>query len=120
MQLADLFELQAQAVPKRALGSQLIQQRLGFVERVGRNILAFEQISKATLNFGFGKQGSSSAGQRNKRQSAAKRTPVATFLILLSPPVHARAIVSTFFRFRAICSSELAARPQLAAAPRAR
>jgi len=71
MQLADLFELQAQAMPKRALGSQLIQQRFGFLERVGRNILAFEQISKATLNFGFGKQGSSSAGRRNKMQAAA-------------------------------------------------
>jgi hypothetical protein len=60
VKLANFFELDAQAVPERAFGPELVEQRLGFVERVWGNILALEQIAKATLNFGFGKQAKSS------------------------------------------------------------
>ena len=56
MQLTDLFELNAQAMPQRTFGSQLIQQRLGFFERVGRHILAFEQIAETSLHLRFSKQ----------------------------------------------------------------
>ena len=57
VQLANLFQLNAQPVAKRALGSEFIEQCFGFLKSVRRNVLGLEQITKATLNFGFGKQG---------------------------------------------------------------
>jgi hypothetical protein len=57
MQLANLFELDAQPMAERAFGPQFFQQGLSFVEGVGGNILALEHVSKAALNFILGKQG---------------------------------------------------------------
>jgi hypothetical protein len=57
MQLANLFQLDAEPVPERTFRTQLIEQRFCFFEGVWRNVFALEEISKTTLNFGFGKQG---------------------------------------------------------------
>ena len=57
VQLANLFQLNAQAVAKGAFCTQFFQQSLGLLESIRRNILTLEEISKATLNLGFGKQG---------------------------------------------------------------
>jgi hypothetical protein len=53
MELADLFQLQAQPMTKRTFRTQLIEQRFGLIECVWRNVLALEEVSKATLHFGF-------------------------------------------------------------------
>lgn len=55
---AEFFELDAQPVAERALGSQFFQQVFCLVEVFGWEILRLEQIAKATLNLIFGKQGS--------------------------------------------------------------
>jgi len=57
VQLANFFELDAQPMAEGAFGPQFFQQGLGFVKRVWGNILAFEQVSEAALNFILGKQG---------------------------------------------------------------
>jgi hypothetical protein len=56
--LAQFFELDAQPVAERALGSQFVQQAFGLIEVFERKILRLEQIAKAALNLIFGKQGS--------------------------------------------------------------
>jgi hypothetical protein len=55
---AEFFELNAQPMAERALGSQFFQQVFCFVEVFGGEILRLEQIAKAALNLIFGKQGS--------------------------------------------------------------
>ena len=57
MQLANLFEFHAEPVTKWAFGPQFFQKRLGLVERIWGNILAFEQVTEAALNLILGKQG---------------------------------------------------------------
>jgi hypothetical protein len=57
MQLADLFELDAEAMPQRAFRAKFVKQCFGLVEGVGRHILGLEQVPEAALNLGFGKQG---------------------------------------------------------------
>jgi hypothetical protein len=57
VELANLFQLNAQAVPQGAFRTQLFQQRLSLVESIWRNVFALKKIPKATLNFRFGKQG---------------------------------------------------------------
>ena len=57
MQLPNFFQLDAQAVAKGAFGPQFFQERLGLVERVGGNILAFEHVSETALYFILGEQG---------------------------------------------------------------
>jgi len=57
VQLADFFELDTQAVAERTLGPQFFQKGLGLIECVWGNILAFEQVSEAALNFILGEQG---------------------------------------------------------------
>ena len=57
MHLAKFFELNAQPVPQRALGSQLFEQGLGTVERLRwRHFLAFKEVPEASLDFSFSKQ----------------------------------------------------------------
>ena len=57
VQLADFFQLDAQAMPERAFRTKFVEQRFRLVERIWRHILAFEHIAEAALNLGFGKQG---------------------------------------------------------------
>jgi hypothetical protein len=57
VQLADVFQLQAQAVAQRAFGAKFVEQCFSLVKGVRRNVLALEQVAKAALNFRFGKQG---------------------------------------------------------------
>jgi hypothetical protein len=57
VQLANLFELQAEAVAERTFRSQLIEQGLSSIEGVWRYVFRLEEVAKTTLNFGFGKQG---------------------------------------------------------------
>jgi len=51
VQLANLFQLDAQAVTKGAFRTQFVKQGLGLVECIRRNVFALKEIPKATLNF---------------------------------------------------------------------
>jgi hypothetical protein len=54
VKLANLFQLDAEAMSQRAFGPQFIEERLGLIECVWWNVLALEKIAKAALNFRFG------------------------------------------------------------------
>ena len=57
VQLADLFQLDAEPMPQGAFRAKFVEQRFGLVEGLGRDFLGLEQVAKAALNLGFGKQG---------------------------------------------------------------
>ena len=71
VELANVFELNAEAVTQGALIPQLIEQGLGLVKGVGGNVFAFEQVAEAALNLRFSKQGETpGAALRNSRGEA--------------------------------------------------
>ncbi len=43
-------------MPERAFRAKFVKQRFRLIEGVGRHILGLEQVAKAALNLGFGKQ----------------------------------------------------------------
>ena len=58
VQLAKFFQFQTQPMTQRTLSPQLIEQGLGFFERVrGGNFFGLEQVPKAALDLRFRKQG---------------------------------------------------------------
>lgn len=71
MHLAELFQLQTQAVPQWALGSQFVQQRLGLIEGLRRDILALEQVAKAPLHLRFSKQDRFSSDRKDRPAAVA-------------------------------------------------
>jgi hypothetical protein len=97
VQLANLFQLDAEPMAERTFGSQFFQQGFGLIERIWGNILAFEQVSEAALNFILGKQGDlrlrdpQKSAIRMRRKWPRPRGPTSPF-ILLAAAVHARAM----------------------------
>jgi hypothetical protein len=82
MQLAKLFQLDAQAMPQRAFRTKFVEQGFRLVESLWRHVFAFEQTAKAALNLGFSKQDETSrphvrsalrGGQLDKAQFAMRR-----------------------------------------------
>jgi hypothetical protein len=68
MQLANLFQLNAEPVTERAFRPEFIEQGFCPFEGVGRNVFALKEISETTLNFRFGKQGELlGAAKKNRR-----------------------------------------------------
>lgn len=55
-QFAQLQQFRSQAMPQRAFGTKILDQRLGFRERILANRIAAEQLTPTSGDFLFGEQ----------------------------------------------------------------